>query len=338
VRLDLPCTEVMAKSALGLILVAGCGSSSGAPGRAQEFGSAGSAGSTITAAGASNAAGGGSAGAPLEAGGAAVAGAGAGGAQDVGGAPSVAGAGGATGSAGMGGASVGGSGNAGTAGAGVKDCAGLFCEDFESGALDLTRWNWQANGGQTVKVQSEQAAHGKYAVQFHGAPNVVSYDFIITKQAPAGLHGHHYGRAYFMVTPKPPQKHTEFLFAGSSGFPKLKYLELAESDLDWQLTFVQEVAPTGETYQGSSKAIPLAHWSCLTWEMNDSPDQISVSVDGAAQTSFDSITFGGKTTGLVGGFTDFGFGFYAWHPATYAFDLYFDDIVLDTKPIACLAQ
>lgn len=331
----------MAKCVLGLALVAGCGSSSGEPGGDPPVGgSAGSVGSALAAAGSLSSAGGGSAGGAI-AGGAPVAGANAGGEPDLGGGGAVsagAGASGSPGTAGSSGASAAGSGNAGSAGASVTDCAGLFCEDFESGSLDMTRWNWQASGGQTMKVQSEQAAHGKYAVQFHGAPNVVSYDFIITKQAPAALHGHHYGRAYFLATPKPPQKHTEFLFAGSSGFPKLKYLELAESDLNWQLTFVQEVAPTGETYQGSSKAIPLAKWSCLSWEFNDSPDQISVSVDGAPQTSFDSIAFGGKNTGLVGGFTDFGFGFYAWHPATYAFDLYYDDIVLDTKPIACLAH
>jgi hypothetical protein len=331
----------MAKSVLGLVLVAGCGSSPGGPsGAPGPGGSAGSAGSTPSAAGSTCTAGGGSPGASIAAGGAAVAGAGASGAQDVGGggAADIAGASGSLGNSGTGGVSAAGCGSAGSAGGSTKDCAGLFCEDFESGSLDSTRWNWQASGGQTVKVQSDQAAHGKYAVQFHGAPNVVSYDFIITKQAPAALHGHHYARAYFLVTPKPPQKHTEFLFAGSSGFPKLKYLELAQSDLNWQPTFVQEVDPTGESYQGSSNAIPLARWFCLSWEMNDSPDQVSVSVDGAAQTSFDPIAFGGKSSGLVGGFTDFGFGFYAWHPANYAFDLYYDDIVLDTKPIACLAQ
>jgi hypothetical protein len=40
----------------------------------------------------------------------------------------------------------------------------------------------------------------------------------------------------------------------------------------------------------------------------------------------------------LGGFTDFRFNFYAWHPASYAFDLYYDEIVLDTNPVACLAQ
>lgn len=187
-----------------------------------------------------------------------------------------------------------------------------------------------------MQVQGEQVAHGKYAVQFHGAPNVVSYDFIIASHAPAELRGHHFGRAYFHITPKPPQKHTAFIFAGTAGFPKLKYLELAESDLGWQLTYVQLTDPTGESYTPATGSVPLGKWVCLTWEMNDNPDQIRLSVDGKAAATFDDISFMGKQSGLVGDFTDFGFGYYAWHPATYAFDVFYDDIVLDTKPVGCL--
>lgn len=226
-------------------------------------------------------------------------------------------------------------GSAGTTQSG--SCAGLFCEDFEGGTIDPSVWNIQQNGKQTSKVETELVAHGKYAVQFHGAPNVQSYDFIITRHAPVALAGHHYGRAYFYVT-KPPQEHTEFLFSGSSGFPQLKYLEVSESNLGWQLTYVQQVAPTGENYKPASGALPIAKWVCLEWEMNDMPDQISLSVDGTKQVSFDNITFMNKSSGLVGGFTDFGFGYYIWHPVTYAFDVFYDDIVLDTKPIGCLPQ
>jgi hypothetical protein len=32
--------------------------------------------------------------------------------------------------------------------------------------------------------------------------------------------------------------------------------------------------------------------------------------------------------------SDFGFGFYDWHPKN-AFDLYYDDLVLDVERVAC---
>jgi hypothetical protein len=220
--------------------------------------------------------------------------------------------------------------------AGVGDgCAGLFCEDFERGVIDTATWNVQTSGGQTVVVQSTTVAHGKYAAQFHANPNIESYDFIITKNAPAALQGHHFGRAYFNVSPKPPVEHTEFLFAGTAGFPKLKYLEVAGIGAAWQLTFVDLVTNV-ESY-ASGGTLPDAQWICLEWEFNDTPDQATVFVDGAQSYARTSITSGGQTTGLVGGFAAFGFGYYAWHPATYAFDVYYDDIVLDVKRVGCLS-
>jgi hypothetical protein len=214
-------------------------------------------------------------------------------------------------------------------------CPGLFCEDFEKGTIDPTIWSLQANGGQTVAVQTSVVAHGKYAAQFHANPNIVSYDFIITKNAPAALRGHHFGRAYFNVTPKPPAEHTEFLFAGTAGFPKLKYLEVAGIGTEWQLTYVDLVSG-GESYASGGNA-PDAKWICLEWEFNDTPDQATVFVNGVQSYARDTISFNGQTTGLVGGFADFGFGYYAWHPATYVFDVYYDDIVLSTTRVGCLA-
>ena len=106
--------------------------------------------------------------------------------------------------------------------------------------------------------------------------------------------------------------------------------------LAWQLTYVDLVPPTtGEDYHAGG-TVPVGRWICLEWEFNDTPDTAAVFVDGAQDFAQNSFTFGGATTGLVGGFAAFGFGYYAWHPATYAFDVYYDDIVLDTKRVGCL--
>jgi len=45
--------------------------------------------------------------------------------------------------------------------------------------------------------------------------------------------------------------------------------------------------------------------------------------------------YNGKSSGLVGAFTEFGFGFHDWHP-NQPFDIFYDDIVLDTKRVNCL--
>jgi hypothetical protein len=230
--------------------------------------------------------------------------------------------------------------DAGREAAAATKCAGLFCEDFETGVLDPAIWDVQVNGNQpapAVVTQTSMVAHGRYAVRFHANPNVVSYDFIITKAAPVGLKGHHFGRAYFMVTPMPPANHTEYIYAGTTGFPRYRFLEVASAaPLAWQLTYVNLIPPnTGEDYHSGGK-VPIGRWFCLEWEFNDAPDRAVVYVDGVQDFGQNTFTFGGATTGLVGDFAAFGFGYYAWHPATYAFDVFYDDIVLDANRVGCL--
>jgi hypothetical protein len=249
------------------------------------------------------------------------------------------------GNAGQGAAAAGSNGgDAGGAGGAPSGCSGLFCEDFESGAFAPAVWNVQTSGGQSALVQKTKVAHGTYAAQFHALPNVLSYDLILTKNAPAALRGHHFGRAYFFVTPKPPAQHMSLLFAASAGFPKFKRLEVASYQGGWQMTSVNQTGinsgsaalpGTTETY-AMGGALPVEQWLCLEWEFNDSPDEIHIFVNGKDDAAFTNIKLGGVTTGQVGGFSDFGFGYYIWHPVTYPFDVFYDDIVLDTKRVGCL--
>jgi len=226
-------------------------------------------------------------------------------------------------------------------------CTHPLCEDFESGQVDPGKWTVATSGGHTMMIQGTQVAHGHYAALFHAPAKATGYDFIIAKNGPSQLKVHHFGRAYVYVAPKLPMGHTGLMFAGSSGFPKLKYLEVAGVQGGWQLTYVNLTgASAGETYfligcPGNRLCVPtlqmpVGTWTCIEWEFNDQPDQIAVTVDGKPTAMASPIQFGNATTDLVGGFTDFGFGFYDWHPDAYAFDVYYDDIALDTQPIGCL--
>jgi hypothetical protein len=229
----------------------------------------------------------------------------------------------------------------------TQGCSHVLCEDFESGQVDPGKWSVATSGGHTVTVQQDKAAHGQYAALFHAPANATGYDFIIAKNGPAQLRLHHFGRAYVFVTPKLPVGHTGLMFAASSGFPKPKYLEVAGIRGGWQLSYLNLAsAPTGETAfhigcPNNERCVPdlqmpVKTWMCMEWEFNDQPDQIALTVNGKPTATASPIEFGNGTTDLVGGFTDFGFGFYDWHPDAYAFDVYYDDIALDTKPIGCL--
>jgi hypothetical protein len=231
-------------------------------------------------------------------------------------------------------------------GTGSASCTSLLCEDFERGQFDPATWTLATTAG-TAVVEQTKAAHGKFAAQFHGT-NASGYDFIVAKKAPPGLQTHHFGRAYVSIDPMFPTGHTGLLYASSAGSPRSKYMEVAGLRGGWQLNYVSLVPPaSGEVpYRvgctvNANGCIPMIQrpaepWICLQWEFNDQPDQITLSVDGKQIATDSPIMFNNQTSNLVGGFVEFGFGFYNWHPDTNAFDVYYDDIALDSKPIGCL--
>jgi hypothetical protein len=238
-------------------------------------------------------------------------------------------------------------------------CAGLFCEDFESGALDPAKWavtsgvNHVDDAAPPSVIASDRAAHGKYAAHFHGKGNVSNDDaFIVTKSLPPALLTHHFGRLYFYVATKPTSGHTQWILGGSAGMsatPKLRDFEVATINGGWQLGFDQlGMSPAGEEVFYPTGQVTVAKWTCLEWEFDDQPDSDTAWVDGRGLGTLDdqhinypaghvpgTPIFDGKSTGLVGGFTTYSFGFYDWHPNA-DFDLYFDDIVLDTQRVGCL--
>ena len=210
-----------------------------------------------------------------------------------------------------------------------------FSEDFESGRLSTNIWTQVATGGNIIAVQSEKTAHGRYALRVScPAPSNKTWAFITTQHVPEALRQHHFGRAYMFIQPKLPRRHTILIMAGTPGFPMNTYEEVAANRGLWQLSYA-ELRPHGdrEDYHHAG-SIPVNRWFCLEWEFNDHPDHATLWVDG---TVANDTGFVGKVTGrtndIIGAFTDFSFGFRLWGAAPEAFDVYYDDLALDTKRI-----
>lgn len=277
------------------------------------------------------------------------------------------GSGGASGRAGDGGRGGAGTATGGAGGApadgGAAGCSGLVCEDFESGSLDAAKWDQVAKGG-IVMIEQQRVAHGKYAVQLH-APSGASDDWalLVVKEVPAALKGTTtFGRAYVYLAPETTASiHIQFAFAGHNGsgsatgpapFSKLRYMEVATHSGTWQLGFdLLDLSPLVEEVSYSKTALPTNKWACLEWQFDDRPDAVTAWIDGAQVGTFDNTNvayaspgpvpkpgsplWNGTSTDLIGGFDTFGFGFHDWHPQK-AFDVYYDDVVLDSKRVGCL--
>jgi hypothetical protein len=233
---------------------------------------------------------------------------------------------------------------------GGSSCPGVFCEDFEEGQVDTTKWVSYTINGATLEVQTNIVAHGLYAAHFRGLGMGQSYAYLVTKMAPAALQANNFGRAYFYIAQQNSgTPDTGLIWGGTAGFPTPTYLSIAEHSGGWQLGFIKlQGSPGGESQAYPPPPIPVAKWTCLEWEFSDQPTGINLWADGAVIGSLDAndvayppnspkgSLFNGMTSGLIGSFTDFGFGFYDWHPDMKAYDYYYDDIVLDTKRVGCL--
>jgi hypothetical protein len=221
----------------------------------------------------------------------------------------------------------------------------------------MGRWDLRTGAGGTQMIQQSTVAHGKYAWQVHGTGPAGDFAMILTKNAPAALRGAGpiFGRVYLFMTEN-ITSHVELGFAGTEGYPKLNYMEFAEFSGSWQLGFdLFTPAPSvasgfveEASYPHPTVPFPVMKWSCIEWEFGDDPDMMVLWVDGRQVDQFDlqHIDFttaprtpgsilNGKSSGIIGGFAVFGFGFHSWG-ASRSFDLFFDDIVLDTKRVNCL--
>jgi hypothetical protein len=254
-------------------------------------------------------------------------------------------------------------GTGGTGGsAGASSCSGLICEDFEGGSVDTAKWDLVSKGG-TLKVQSERVAHGKFAAQVHGTSGGGDdWALLVAKSVPEGLKGKTtYGRAMMYLSADATASiHVQFAFAGHNGtgsatgpapFSKLRYMEIASYGGRWQLGFdLLDLSPLVEEVSYSTPHIMTQAWQCVEWQFEDDPDHITSWADSVQTSTFDSSNVGyaspgptpkpggalwdGKSAGLIGGFDTFGFGFHDWHPQR-EFDIYYDDVVLDSKRVAC---
>jgi hypothetical protein len=256
------------------------------------------------------------------------------------------------------------------AGAPLRAQSPVFSEDFESGSLNPAVWDTRTSGDVAVSVQSAQVAHGKFALRVH-TPKGGSrtYGFIVASHLPDSVRAHCFGRAYIFISPPAPAGHDVLLNAGSAGYPTSNFLELgASGGKNVMMSYQQNGAgvPRGETI-ARGIAYPVGRWFCLEWEFTDHPDAVTAWIDGAPAGQLAGFTFKPRAaraqagapadpaataasapapdapvpavpgTDLVKGFSDFAFGFRAWGMGAKAdFDIYYDDIAIDTKRLGPL--
>lgn len=217
---------------------------------------------------------------------------------------------------------TGGSGGSNSGGVGVSE-TWLVSENFESGKIDLAKWTAPyMTDGAILAVQSNQVAHGKYAMRIdvpgvrpNGGDNANAQ--ITLKAKPPALTGHVFLRVYVRFSPAPDYKtilykseggHTEF-GTYSSGGPR----------------FAVEV--TGSSDAGSGPVV-ADKWLCVEVEWETGPYRMTLYVDGKSYYS--------RTGNAAPGFVDITIGYQSGHAAHYNSAIFIDDFAMDTQRIHCL--
>ena len=226
-------------------------------------------------------------------------------------------------------------------------------------------------GGGMGMVQQQIVGHGKYAFQVHGTGAGGGFATILTKSVPAALKGAGpiFGRLYLYATAN-YGAHIQLGIAGTNPVDptatpaitttapniNFNYMEFAEFSNSWQVGFdlftplpsVSKGFVEEASYPPARDPYPTMKWNCIEWEFGDNPEMMLLWVDGKQIDQFDlqHISFtstartpgsvlNGLNSGIVGGYSVFGFGFHSYGSSAVV-DRYYDDIVLDTKRVNCL--
>jgi hypothetical protein len=204
------------------------------------------------------------------------------------------------------------------------------------GVPDPAVWTVDKGASATVGVDDTHFKHGKHALHLHTLPDANHALLHETKTFPLPNGGNNlYGRANFMLGTGlvVPKNHTNFLEAsGKVNGQDGNYRYGAVN-----AKFFANYNP-GDPGESSKTDIPVGTWVCYEWAFLGDTNEMHFWLDGKELT--DIAVPPGGVNGKVWTapkFDSFYFGWvtYATDMASDHYDIWYDDIALDTARIGC---
>jgi hypothetical protein len=216
----------------------------------------------------------------------------------------------------------------------------LLCEDFEGidlgGVPDPTIWKIDKGMGATVAVDDAQFKHGKHAIHLHTLATASKALLHETKTFPLpGGKNSIYGRANFLLGQgiNVPKNHTNLFEASGKVNGVNGNYRYGSSNGH----FLANYNP-GDPTKSSATNIPKGVWSCMEWAFLGDTNEMRFWLDGVELTDIAIPSTGVK--GMVWTAPTFNSLYFGW--ITYAqdmasdhYDIWYDDIALDTARIGC---
>jgi hypothetical protein len=224
-----------------------------------------------------------------------------------------------------------------------------LCEDFESGTLDTATWTVSGNA---PVIDGIQHARGSKALHITKVDNGLSY-IKETKTFPEA-NDTYFGRVfvYFNQLPTSPTMsyaHWTFIAASGTGVSgEIRVSGQLQNGVNlFGVGTDNRVDPKGTgDWTNSDKdpnnkpnPVPSQHWACIEWMHKGDTNETRFYWDAVEHPSLytSSTVHGGNTNPyILPQFTNVWLGWQEYQTSTETFELWLDEIAIDTQRIGCV--
>jgi hypothetical protein len=219
-----------------------------------------------------------------------------------------------------------------------------LCEDFESGTLDTSVWS---TVGVAPTIDTQQAARGSHALHISMTGNGPSY-IKETKTFPE-VPNTYYARAfvYFVALPTAPgMSYSHWTaFAASTDLGEIRVSGQFQNGKNLFGVGTDSASGTGDWTTsdndpaGAPMAVPTGQWICIEWLHDGAADETRFWWDATEHVSMHTTAsmHGGNTNPYtLDTFTAVWFGWQEYQTSTEPFELWLDEIAVDTQRIGCV--
>lgn len=223
-----------------------------------------------------------------------------------------------------------------TMGAGCEGRDLLFCDDFESGALDASRWSAiDAREGSSGRVSETHAFEGTHALEL----DLGTADGARALLSPQGLFpmatNRVYGRFYLYTSPAVDMVHSFLLNATGTLDGGRAYYGLHSNQGRLNSRYVAPAI----TVHGGLKAIGTHHlpedtWVCVELLFDGEANEIQFWFDGVEDPDM-RVTSDADPPWIAPPFTRIEMGFHTFQAAGAPFSVFYDAVAFDDERIGC---
>lgn len=215
----------------------------------------------------------------------------------------------------------------------------LFCEDFESGTLDPTKWTLTQTEA-SVGVDSTKVARGQkgFHVKIVNPTSEVYHLGAITTVKTFPVAGQRlFVRAFVQLPAVSTHRHYGvFLAAGNTRYHVDVIPEWNAPYLPANFRLLWDKGPGGEppaTYGKPWTQTPLGRWACWEWELRGTNNEVHFSIDDVDIPGLKvdaSMNWTAPTTARLR------FGIESFHAMDAGFNLWIDEIAVSAEKIGCV--